>query len=362
MNQLPSAAAPRSRALETVLLVLSALGIAISVYLVLVHAGVTGGACKISETMDCGKVAASDWSTALGVPLAAWGVLAYAAVGVLALVARRESRAPGFGAGLLLLIAGAMTLAAVGLAYVSEVIIGSLCVFCAASWLTSIAILVVSLRLARRAGGASAAVRADVSGLSARPARAAGAVLAVLALAGGLVAAYRARPAVTAAGLDGPVTVLEFSDYLCPHCARMHVEEKAVKAANPQLRVERRHFPLDQACNPLVKRAFHDGSCELAKAGLCAEDQGKFDAFDDALFANQAAKLPLDQVAAQAGVDVDALRTCMDSPATADRLRADIQQGMTLGIRGTPSYVHDGKVAQGGLKELVDGLGAGTKK
>lgn len=368
MTPTSTAAAPRSRALETALLVLSLAGIAISVYLVLVHAGAAGGACTISETVDCTKVAASDWSTLLGVPLAAWGVLAYATAGVLALTARRGHRAPGFGAGLLLVLGAALTLAAAVLAYVSEVIIGSLCLFCAASWLTSLAIFVAAFRLARRAGGVGAAVRGDVGGLSARPARAAGAVLAVLALAGGLIAAYRAHPPAaaaggSAAGLPGPVTVLEFSDYLCPHCARVHVEDKAIRAANPSLKVERRHFPLDQACNPLVKRAFHDGSCELSKAALCAEEQGKFEALDDALFANQAAKLPLDQVAAKAGVDVDALRACMDSPGTADRLRADIEQGMALGIRGTPMYVHEGKIVQGGLKELLQTLtGAGGKK
>lgn len=354
--------APRSRALENALLALAAAGIALSVYLVLVHAGEAGGACTIENTrLDCRTVAESRWSTLLGVPLAAWGVLAYATVAALALGARARPDRPGFGTGLLVVLGGFMAAAAVVLAYVSEVLIGALCLMCMGSWLASAAILGVAVMLARKAGGAGAALRSDLNAAAARPARAAVAGGIALAAAAGLLVAYRASAgtpprAAPATSSRAPVTILEFSDYLCPFCSQMHDATKRVEAEQPHLRFERRFFPLDDACNPLVKRPFHVGACELSRAGICAMDQGKFGPLDDALYANQAAKRPLEVIAAEVGLDLAALRRCMDAPETADRLRADIEQGLKLGIRGTPTYVHDGKVAKG-LPQLLEELG-----
>ncbi|HEX5631781.1 MAG TPA: vitamin K epoxide reductase family protein, partial [Gemmatimonadales bacterium] len=75
---------PRSRALEGAILALSLVGAALSVELALLHARAhAGGAssfCAISERVNCDTVALSPWSVALGVPLAAWGALAYLAV------------------------------------------------------------------------------------------------------------------------------------------------------------------------------------------------------------------------------------------------------------------------------------------
>lgn len=348
-------AAPPSRALEFTLLALSALGLGISVYLVLVHAGMGGQICDLSETVSCDKVAASPWSVLLGVPLAAWGALAYLAVGAIsALAARRDAPHPGFGGGLLVVATGLMSATAVFLAYVSEVLIGALCLFCAGSWLTSFALLFASWRLARRAGGVGPALRADLAAVARRamPFAALAGVLALLAA--GLFAGYRlARPHIAAAGATEPLVVLEFSDYECPVCARMHRDNKDLVAKNPWLRLERRHFPLDDACNPIVKRPFHVGSCELSRAALCADAQGRFKAMDDALFANQESKVPVDALAGQVGLDLDRFRACMTSPDTAARLQADLSQGVALKVRATPSYVVDGKVYAGNLAEAI---------
>jgi protein-disulfide isomerase/uncharacterized membrane protein len=352
MTTQPVPAALRSRALETAIAVLAALGLAIAIYLVLAHAGVGGRLCEAisSERVSCDKVAASEWSVLLGVPLAAWGALAYLAALGLGAVARRPAAPPGSAGGALVLLTGAMAAVAVVLAYVSEVLIGALCPFCAASWVVSIALFVLSIRLARRAGGVAPALRADVAAAGGRRGAWVAAAGALVLAAGGLLALYRDRPAAAA---SGPLTVLEFSDYECPHCARMHGVNRTIVATNPQLRLERRHFPLDQACNPKITRAFHVGSCEAARAALCADAQGKFEPMDDALFANQQAKLPVETLAGQVGLDLGKFRACLAAPETAARLRQDIDQAIALGVRGTPNHTMDGRLQEGDLAKVL---------
>jgi protein-disulfide isomerase len=95
------------------------------------------------------------------------------------------------------------------------------------------------------------------------------------------------------------------------------------------------------------------GACELARAGICAEAQGRFEAMDDALFANQAEKAPVEELARRMGLDLDRFNACLASAETEARLQRDIQEGIKAGIRGTPSYVVDGKPFPGDLAQLL---------
>jgi protein-disulfide isomerase len=111
----------------------------------------------------------------------------------------------------------------------------------------------------------------------------------------------------------------------------------------------RRHFPLDSECNAVVKRPMHPAACELARAAICAEAQGKLEPMDDALFANQQAKRPVEEVARAVGLDLAAFRRCLASPATEERLRSDIEAGVRVGLNATPTYVVGGRPYAGRL-------------
>jgi len=374
-SEVAAAPAP-GRALEIALLLLALAGLAFALELTVLHARAHAGAgpsfCSLSERVNCDKVALSPWSVLFGVPLGAWGALAYLAVAGLAATALGRARPhPGWPGGLLGLATGAMSATAVALAIVSELVIRSLCLMCAASWLVSFTLLGLSWRLARRAGGVRAALAADLAALRGHPLPAAGAAALVAVAAAGLVAAYaRAAPppapaaqpaaALGPVGPTGSIVVFEYSDYECPHCARRHEEDKPVLARRPDVRLVRRHFPLDQACNPLLKRPFHEGSCQLARAGICAEAQGRFEEMDDLLFRNQAEKAPVDALARRLGLDPERFRSCLTAPETEDRLARDIAEGIRAGVRGTPSYEWNGKVFQGDLGELLAAVAAGS--
>src|SRR3989344_1987839 len=80
---------------------------------------------------------------------------------------------------------------------------------------------------------------------------------------------------------DAPVTIVEFSDFQCPYCAKFYFEtfgqvyEKYIKSG--KVRFAYRHFPL----------SFHENAQKAAEASECAREQNKFWEYADKLFANQ---------------------------------------------------------------------------
>jgi len=330
------------------------------------HAGVASF-CSINDFVNCDRVATSRFSVVLGLPVAVWGALGYGLALLLALAGLRRSRPHGtWPAGLLLVVGAGATAAAIALALVSELVIGALCLLCAGSWLVSAALFAAAWRATRPAGPLGA-LRADLGALRARPSRTAGLVLAGLAVVALVAAAYPrywkrsatpearrpppqapqgARP--PAAG-SGQTVVVEFSDYECPYCALAHEETKALLASRPDVKLVKKHFPLDSSCNPAVQRTMHPTACALASAAICAEEQGKLEPMDDALFRNQKAQRPLADIVREVGLDAARFAECLGAPSTRRRLQSDIAAALSIGIRATPTYVVNGVPVTGKL-------------
>ncbi len=345
----------------------AAAGVALSVALVVEHAIAHAGGtsfCVINEYVNCDRVAMSPYSVVLGLPVAAWGALGYGLALSLALAGLAPGRRrAAWPAGLLVLVAGAAAAVSVVLAGISTLAIGALCLLCTASWIVSFALLVAAVRAARP-DGALVAVRGDLALLAERKRTTAGvavAGVAVVLLVAALYPRYGSRAAArTASPADpgsapgsamsqGPLVIVEFSDYECPACARAHAENKALLAGRPGVRVVRRHFPLDSICNPALSRRMHPGACDLARVGICAEAQGKLEPVEDGLFANQVARRPVEEVVRAAGLDLAQLRACLVAPETEERLRSDIEAGMRAGLKATPTFIIGGKQYPGGI-------------
>ncbi len=350
-----------------VALLLSVAGAVVSILLVRIHAQAHAGIssfCSINDVVNCDRVATSRFAVLFGIPVAAWGVVGYGVAGVLAAWGLRSERGASAWAGLLFVVGAVAVAASIVLAIISEVAIGALCLLCAASWLLTFGLL-ESARRACGGAGIAAAVRDGVRVLRARPGRTAAIAavsLAGIAFAGVAYPRYWDRPqpapprpaGVTTAASPGQAqgegarVVVEYSDYLCPFCAKAHEETRVIRDTRPDITIVRRQFPLDASCNPALTRTIHPAACDLARAGICAQEQGRFPAMDDALFRNQRAGLPPAEVAQQVGLDVDRFQACMRSPDSARRLEADIAAGMRDGVRATPTYVVNG-VAKAGM-------------
>jgi uncharacterized membrane protein/2-hydroxychromene-2-carboxylate isomerase len=339
-------------------------GLALSLLLARIHSQAHAGEtsfCTISETVNCDRVAVSPYSVVLGLPVAVWGVVGFGLAAALSAsgLARRRPH-PGWPAGLLLLLGAFSAAASVALALVSKLAIGAWCLLCMGAWAVSLGLLLAARR-ACAPGGAAAAVRSDLGAVRAAPGRSAAlaaALLAAVGLAAFSYPRYWARPApVARRAAAGPLPsqVIEYTDFECPYCARAHEEERAALAAHPGLTIVRRHFPLNDSCNPAVKRAIHPRACELARAAICAEAQGQAARMEELLFRSQGKGTPVEALARLAGLDAGRFAACLSAPETSRRLSEDVAAGIRDGIRALPTYVVNGTSYVG---TLPAGLGA----
>jgi protein-disulfide isomerase/uncharacterized membrane protein len=366
-------AARRPSAMRLALmLVLCIAGLAVAVELTVVHVRVHidpayRSFCAVSDAVNCETVAQSRYSVFLGVPVSVWGLLGYLIMGLVSLWGLRLSDRRGPAFLMALLTAGSAATSAT-LGTISLTVIASVCLLCLASYLINFALLVLGVWELRRWGPADS-LRA-LLGEARRwgrslPAAAAGAAVTV-----GLMAFYPAywehqRVAAAArtplpTGVDEQghawigaqtpkLTIVEYSDYECPHCRRSHDEVRALVSRSPEaIRLVHRHYPLDQSCNPAITSPFHRRACAFASLAICAGMQERFWQANDFLFqqASQGGTIDASTLAAALKLDAVALDRCVREQAPA-RLRADLDDGARLGIRGTPTFVVDGKVYSG---------------
>jgi len=367
---LPPAATSPSRRYALLGLLLCLLGVGVAAELTRIHLFVHTdpsyhSLCAVSEGINCETVATSPYSVFLGLPVSVWGLLGYLLMGALAgwaLVPRRLH--PRWPFGLLLLLVVFSVGTSVVLAYVSATRIASLCLFCLGSYgINALLLLLLLVFLKRTKSSPVDLVQTDLRALRLRPGLTGGLLLrggGMLVLLQVLVPAYWQTPGWTdlarlPTGTDEHghhwigaakprLTIVEFSDYECPHCRAAHKAVRTLAAQYPeQLRLVHRHLPLDQACHPKLKRPFHEQACRFAEAAECAARQGKFWEMNDALFSSQdkvrARDLdPLD-LAVRLGLDRSEFKTCLTEHQTADRVQGDLQEALARKLTGTPSFV-----------------------
>lgn len=133
---------------------------------------------------------------------------------------------------------------------------------------------------------------------------------------------------------DAPVTLVVFSDFQCTYCGRFATTVKDLKARyGDLLRVVFKQFPLP----------FHNEAMPMAQATLAAHTQGKFWPMHDRLFSREELDDAQMKVwAEQQGIDWDKVVSEVEGNAYEARVRADIEDGEALGVRGTPSSFING--------------------
>lgn len=141
---------------------------------------------------------------------------------------------------------------------------------------------------------------------------------------------------------DSPVTILEFSDFQCPYCVRSQPTISRLTAEfEGRVRLVFKQFPLTQ---------IHENAQVAAEASLCAGDQKKFWEMHDWLFANTSSMSRDDIVKAAPGLGLDpaVFGRCIDEHHHAKDVEADIQEGLRIGVTGTPAFFVNGRLISGG--------------
>ena len=147
--------------------------------------------------------------------------------------------------------------------------------------------------------------------------------------------------------VSAPVKVVEYSDFLCPFCRNLGLAlAQFVPQAGGRVVVYYKNYPLDAACNPKLKQSVHPGACNVALGAVCAQRQGKFEAYHDRVFGTefhnpQAADVV--RVAGEAGLNAAAMAGCLDDPKTKEALDAQIAEGNRLEVNSTPTVYINAK-------------------
>lgn len=145
---------------------------------------------------------------------------------------------------------------------------------------------------------------------------------------------------------DAPVTLVEFADYTCSHCARFaSLPAKAIRrdyVRTGQVRWILYDFPLRAQGNAIP----------AALAARCAGAQGSYWEMHDRLFARQrdwaADGSPEDRFRAYAdeiGLDLEAFAACYSDRRFVEAIMASRQYGRLLGVNSTPTIFVDGQRA-----------------
>jgi protein-disulfide isomerase len=132
------------------------------------------------------------------------------------------------------------------------------------------------------------------------------------------------------------VTIVEFSDFQCPYCAKAAVQVKEILNKYPKdVRLIFKQFPLD----------IHSQAAVAAEASLAAQAQGKFWEMHDRLYANfrSISKARILVWAQEVGLDLTRFKTDLDSHKYVARITAEEKQGEDAGVVGTPSFYINGK-------------------
>jgi protein-disulfide isomerase len=132
------------------------------------------------------------------------------------------------------------------------------------------------------------------------------------------------------------VTIVEFSDFQCPYCAKAAVEVKQILNKYPKdVRLIFKQFPLD----------IHSQAAVAAEASLAAQAQGKFWEMHDRFYANFRSinKARILTWAQEVGLDLNRFKKDLDSHKYLARIRAEEKQGDDAGVVGTPTFYINGK-------------------
>mgnify|MGYP002631448887 FL=1 len=141
---------------------------------------------------------------------------------------------------------------------------------------------------------------------------------------------------------NAPITIIEFSDFQCPFCAKFHIQtlpkimDEYIKEGKVKLVF--RDFPI---------QSIHSNALLASVAAECANEQGKFKEMHDKLFENQnewSSKdtdnliILFNQYSLEMGIEKEKFDSCLKNEKYIKEIQKDLDDGRTYGVSGTPGF------------------------
>lgn len=150
---------------------------------------------------------------------------------------------------------------------------------------------------------------------------------------------------------DSKVTIVEYSDYQCPYCAKANtiIEEEVLKQYGDKVRFVYKQFPLVEI-HPWAETASLIGLCVNKITGSDA-----FWKFHNAVFAKAEGMEPdgatekLLAMAKDAGADQARIKDCLDKGETKAAVAASRAEAEAIGVNSTPTFFVNGRRLAGAM-------------
>lgn len=135
---------------------------------------------------------------------------------------------------------------------------------------------------------------------------------------------------------NAPVVIVEYTDFQCPYCARLGATLNQMMQLYPgKIKIVYKSFPLSS----------HRYSWQAATAAVAANEKGKFWEFYKALFDNynKINDAKLLEIRKQFGLDTPEFEALMNSSKIRTQVATDRNEGIQIGVQGTPTVFINGK-------------------
>ena len=325
--------------------------------------------CAISKALNCDTVSQSPYSIFLNVPVPIWGVLGYGFFLFLLVFAWQGRAEKKRVWTLLLIISLTFSIYSVILAFVSSYHIRSYCIMCILSYAVNFGLLFYAWMIRKRfmCEPIFTAVKKDILYLVAYPKIVIPITSAFATIALAMIFVFPPYwhmnpPELTKniptgvtedghpwIGAESPeLEIIEFSDYRCFQCKKMHYFLRRLIEAHPdRIRLVHRQFPMDHTINPLVEEPFHPGAAKLSLLAIYAAKHNKFWEMNDYLFglSRDIEALNMKTIAKDVGLEFESMHAAFKDQRIWNELWQDIKEGIRdYELSGTPGFVIDGQM------------------
>ncbi len=144
---------------------------------------------------------------------------------------------------------------------------------------------------------------------------------------------------------DGDVIIYEHSDFECPMCPIMNRMLQKATTEFENIYVIHYNFPMDNACNPVINRPFHQNACRFAKYAIAAKKQDKYWEMINLLFDKKPKTWDeFYKKVEKIGIDPNQLANDYAKAETADELEHEIMTALKKGMEpATPTIFINGE-------------------
>ncbi len=139
---------------------------------------------------------------------------------------------------------------------------------------------------------------------------------------------------------NAEIVIVDFSSYSCPYCRKFTINTLPKILENFNVRYVFKDFPIHGEI-----------AIKAHEAANCAYEQGKYWEYHDILFERQSEWMRNEskfvEYAKILGLNVEEFKACLDSGKYRDEILKDKEEGMDLGVRGTPTLFINGRKVVG---------------